>query len=418
MRKFFTFLSFFCLAVQAWSTDYTNGFFILNEEQYGVQPSCLNFYSYEDETVHLRVFQEANPGLNLGETCEFAQIFNGNIYFCSKQNHGAGGRFIVADAKTLKVKYNIADYPSGGDSRAFCGVNATKGYIGTTVGIYVFDIEQMQVTSIIEGTTSDNGAYSGQVGDMVCDGNYVFAAKQGTGVLVINAETDEIENTISISDIATVFEDDGKIYAAVNSASWSVPSESDNEKFVEINSEGIVKETTVPMSCSATWGAWQPSKPAVKGSSLYYNAASLINYLSRYDLSTDTFTQKFVNFTNGYQMYAPCVALEPKTGELIAVTFKGYSNTNYNINFINAESGDITKTIPMNGRYWFSSMILFPEDSSIPTPVERLETERHAITSTYYNLNGTQSNTPFSGFNTIVTTYSDGSRTSTKKIYR
>ncbi len=50
------------------------------------------------------------------------------------------------------------------------------------------------------------------------------------------------------------------------------------------------------------------------------------------------------------------------------------------------------------------------------TGINDVVTEAEAVSTTYYNLLGVQSNTPFSGINVVVTTYSDGTRTARKVI--
>ncbi len=50
------------------------------------------------------------------------------------------------------------------------------------------------------------------------------------------------------------------------------------------------------------------------------------------------------------------------------------------------------------------------------TGINDVVTEAEAVSTTYYNLLGVQSNTPFSGINVVVTTYSDGTRTARKVV--
>ena len=50
------------------------------------------------------------------------------------------------------------------------------------------------------------------------------------------------------------------------------------------------------------------------------------------------------------------------------------------------------------------------------TGINDVVTEAEAVSTTYYNLLGAQSNTPVSGINVVVTTYSDGTRAARKVI--
>lgn len=89
-------------------------------------------------------------------------------------------------------------------------MDLTKGYIGTSNGIYVFhtgydektgkyDENQMSIeASAIEGTTgiSSSDLYHSQIGTMIRVGKYVFAVHQTKGLLVIDPKEDKVINTI------------------------------------------------------------------------------------------------------------------------------------------------------------------------------------------------------------------------------
>jgi len=53
-----------------------------------------------------------------------------------------------------------------------------------------------------------------------------------------------------------------------------------------------------------------------------------------------------------------------------------------------------------------------------PTSVENTMAERHVVNTLYYNIQGMKSEHPFSGVNVVVTTYTDGTRTTTKQLFK
>ena len=73
-----------------------------------------------------------------------------------------------------------------------------------------------------------------------------------------------------------------------------------------------------------------------------------------------------------------------------------------------------------------SKFIIFPIEASPAgsngssmgnvTTVEEVSTARTIVNVRYYNMMGVESSKPFDGFNIIVTTYSDGSRSSRKVL--
>mgnify|MGYP000547368374 CR=1 FL=1 len=160
------------------SVDYTKGTFIVNEDWYGHQNSTVNFLS-DDGKWTLRAFQKENPGHELGCTSQFGTIYGDKFYIVSKQEKdpGAtviGSRLAVIDAKTMKV---LKEFTRIGDSdgRSFLGVDEHTGYIGTSNGIFLYDIDKMEIGERITGTENTSGSlYSAQIGTMIRVGDRVF----------------------------------------------------------------------------------------------------------------------------------------------------------------------------------------------------------------------------------------------------
>ena len=131
--------------------DYTDGFFIVNEDWYGHQNSTVNYFQPDNpdgDYWHYRVIQAENPGKELGCTNQYGAIWDDRFYLIAKQDKdpGAdvtGGRISVTDARTMKLigQLQLID-PSGKqcDGRAFTGVNSRKGYVSTSNGIWVLDL--------------------------------------------------------------------------------------------------------------------------------------------------------------------------------------------------------------------------------------------------------------------------------------
>ncbi len=210
-----------CLVVAASEADYTDGILFINEDWYGHQNSTVNFLQPDDpEGVywHYRVIQAENPGKELGCTNQYGALWNNRLYFIAKQEKdpGAsitGGRISVADATTMKLLHQQTDIdPSGAkcDGRGFVGVDEHKGYVSSSNGIWVFDLDTFTITGQVEGSANPN------VGDdnpnpaptgslchrqscmMVLAEGRVFAAHQQYGVLVIDPELDKVVRVISM----------------------------------------------------------------------------------------------------------------------------------------------------------------------------------------------------------------------------
>lgn len=146
--------------------DYTKGTFIVNEDWYGHQNSTVNFLTDEGEWVY-RVVQKENPGVELGATVQYGAIYGDKFFIIAKQpkDPGAsimGGRITICDAKTMKVLKqieNIAVDDNGSsiaDGRGFLGVDEHKAYVGTSNGIYVLDLDKLEITGSVGGAGTDS----------------------------------------------------------------------------------------------------------------------------------------------------------------------------------------------------------------------------------------------------------------------
>lgn len=422
MKKMFCLLAV-ALAVcgqgYAAQKEFKNGFFILNEDWFGHNSSTINFYSYDTGEVTYRAYQAVNPGLTLGNTSQFAELGEENLFICSKQNYeNTGGRFIVADAKTLRSKTSFEKVGSG-DTRAYVSVSSTKGYIGATDGVHPFDIATNTIGNAIDGTSG--ATYSGQPGDMVYIDNRLIVAVQGKGLYVIDTNLDRLISTVTINNIASVFKVGGAIVASVNDCTWGAPSSSNTEQFVVLNPGTFEPQLTfdVPMASQNTWFAWKHSAPAVdqKNMTLYYSPGEGTNYICKYDMKTQEFTQNFITFDDDQKMYGSVVGFDEANGYIVATTFEDYSSQKYYLNIYKASDGSKVKSIELAENYWFPAMLLFVPNKTV-TAVDDNVAAKTVASVKYYNVAGVESAEPFSGINIVVTRYTDGTVKSEKKVVR
>ena len=399
--------------------EFQNGIFVLNEDWFGHNSSTINFYSYDTGEMTYRAYQAVNPGLTLGNTSQFAELGSENLFICSKQNYGTtGGRFIVADAKTLKSKKSFETVGSG-DTRAYLSISDKKGYIGATDGVHPYDITTGTIGDAVEGTAG--AAYSSQPGDMVFSNGQLLVAVQGKGLYVINTANDRLQKTVSIDNIASVFTVGGSILVSVNDCTYGVPSASNVAQFVLLDANTFEPKSTMtaPMVSQNTWFAWKHAAPAVdeKNMVLYYSPGENTNYICKYDLKSQTFTQNFITFDDGQAMYGSVVGYDPDNNYVVAATFENYSSQNYYLNIYNATDGSKVKSFKLADNYWFPAMLLFAPKKTV-TGVADNVAEKTVESVKYYNLAGVESAEPFSGINIVVTRYTDGTTTSAKKVVR
>lgn len=353
------------------SVDYTKGIFFVNEDWFGHTNGSVNFLTSEGEWIY-RAYSRENPGQAFGCTTQFGTIYGDNFYFISKQaldkgdkQYIPGGRLVVADAKTMKKKAGF-DNIGGGDGRSFLGVNDSIGYIGTSSGIVLFDIPNLAVGKFVEGT-GGGSLYDGQIGTMLRIGDYVFACRQSSGILVIDAEKHEVVGLIDCKNIGTIVQSkDGSLWAtAYSDGLWKI-----NPYTLE-----VVEKRDIPSAAliPGSWGAWTPSLICAsdKTNTLYWakmNGSGMTFFgtkVFKYDIDNPDLSSPFYELTGKEAFYGSGINIDPVTDNLlITSTQTGYGgNYQYNwVHIVNSETGNAVEVKQLDNYYWFPSMSTFPDN--------------------------------------------------------
>lgn len=387
-KNYFLLMLFFAFLTnaQVTPTDFTNGFFMVNEEWFGHANGSVNFVN-NDGTINYRVYSAANNSEAFGATTQYGTIYGDKFYFISKQpkdggdtNYTPGGRLVVADAKTMK---KIAGFDViGGDGRSFVGVNETTGYIGASNGIYLFDIANMKIGSLITGTGG------GQIGIMIRTSQYIFAVKQNTGILVIDPNTNAVIKTISGSFHSIAQAKDGSI--------WGIQ----DQKLINIDE---LTFATTPYTIPTTkyigaWGAWNA------GSFTYSNQQNALYWINslnsfnsgtqivKFDVTAKTFNENFAAIpgqTATYRQipYGAALRIDPVSGQLILNTTENGFGAHFEKNWIHTfdTTGTLINTKTLDDYYWFPALTVFP-DNAAPIVSTALPSEVSISDPTIINL--------------------------------
>ncbi|MBQ9577801.1 MAG: DUF5074 domain-containing protein [Muribaculaceae bacterium] len=393
------------LAVLAgWAQDFTftNGVFFVNEDRYGPNQGSINFYNYDYDEMEYNVYALVNPTTKLGVTTQFGQLYGGKFFLVSKQANGnessgstVGSRLAVLDAVTLKQQGSLLRFGASPDSvydgRAYCAVSPDKGYVSTSAGIFVLDVNAMTVTGPIGGTESSargdyNSLYYDQCGDMVRFGQYVFAVQQGRGLHVIDPATDAVVKTLSFPHIVTVFVTaGGNLYVANNSREiYDFGTGPYVANFTRIDPVGLdvldVHELGDIHGALSSWGAWRARMLCVDPVSekVYYSYDEFQNYVSCYDFGTRQFTDHFIDLPDAAEinwdgsqnkqgLYASALSFDPHTGDLVIQTLEAapmyaYEIFNHNwVLFYDASTGELKRQVRLQDGYWFPAIAAYPD---------------------------------------------------------
>ncbi|MHC0445502.1 DUF5074 domain-containing protein [Flavobacterium sp. 3-218] len=359
------------VATYSKTIDFTKGYFMVNEDWFGHVNGSVNFID-ANGNVHYRVYSEANDNHTFGATTPYGTIYGDKFYFVSKQEKDGGdtqyipgGRLVVADAKTMK---KIASFETigGGDGRSFVGIDEKTGYIGASNGVYLFDIENMKVGSLIP-TTGGGSQYAGQIGNMIRTSQYVFAVKQSAGILVIDPKTNTVIKTISGAFHSVTQAKDGSV--------WGIQE----QKLININP--LTFDTTVyaipTTKYLGSWGAWNAGSFTYSNTenALYWNnnVSSFVagTKIIRFDIVTKTFNENFATLpgqTGTYKqiLYGAGLRIDPVSGNLIVNTTESGFSFHYQKNWIHTydTTGKLIDTKVLNDYYWFPAMAVFPDNAA------------------------------------------------------
>ena len=365
--------------------SYTDGVFFINEDWYPTYPGSVN-YLYPDGHWDYNVYRTVNPGKTLGVTTQYATIYGDKMYLINKQ-----GSAVVADAFTMKYSTYIASSSFNGDGRSFLGVNENTGYLATSNGIHVLNLNgsNPETLSVINGTQGDaNNVYAKQVGTMIRVGDRVFAVQQGAGLHVINALTNKVETTLTGYNYATITQSkDGYLWSGTTlQATGELETDLPRNIMVKIDPWTLeTKEILLPEGYTgppATWGAWQadPISASRTENVLYWKTGN--KKILRYDIDTNTI-ETVLDVTNhndtrydgkSWSIYGTGFGIHPQTDELYVMI---------SLYHITSPSGDRNKwkaikvdpknpgeenwkEYPLKDHYWFTALPVFPDNH---TPV-------------------------------------------------
>lgn len=412
MKKFFLLAALCCITLAHAEAPYNSGIFILNEDWYGHNNSTLNHISITGQFSY-RIVQEANQDthLSLGCTAQFATIYGDRFYIISKQpqdpgdnSQWRGGRIVVADAKTLEIIYSIPTIfemngKSAADGRAFVGVDETKGYVGTSNGIFVLDLTTGKVGKRIAGTENplvtggENNSdgqgplYNNQIGIMLRAYDYVFAIQQDKGIHIINPETDEIITTIPGSFSTMTQSLDGRIWAArnTNPDAQTYPygfsgEEWQGNELLCINPV-ILTRTTYDIAqisgnqdliVNQTWYAWTAGSLCASTSenALYFSFSddtwdwyNSRTHIYKFDLDRNNITEIFNTTSLGdYYIYnSGILRVSPHGGNVYVGCFRNNISVNDWVFVQFTPQGKLVTTYTPIKNYWYPALFVFPD---------------------------------------------------------
>lgn len=425
---FSVFLTAMASAIAAQEADYTQGIIWVNEDWYGHQNSTVNYLLPDDpdgDFWKYRIVQTENPGMELGCTNQYGALWHDRLYLIAKQDKdpGAsitGGRITVCDAKTMKIihQQSLID-PSGAqcDGRGFLGVDEHKGYISSSNGVWVFDLDTYTVIGQVEGSANPNAGgdndkpntdptgslYHGQSGMMVSAAGKVFVAHQQYGLLIVDPAEDKVTDVISM-DIVQTGAGIGSIVKSKDGYLWlSIAKNLQGtgaflNYIVRIDPESLeyeiipIAEDMYPPSNS--WYAWTPDAfvASTVQNCLYWKGGPNRWFTGTkiYKFDCDTRQQSlFIDLEEegaNWKLYGCAIGVHPLTDELYMALYHEFGTPTY-ITRRYSPTAEKIRDYDMIMNYWFPSLPLFPMPSNNDSGVANI-TQDLSLDGALYNLQG------------------------------
>lgn len=368
--------------------DFQDGLVFLNEEWFTHTSGSLNYIDAEGN-IFYRAYGNQNGNMAFGATSQFGTTYAGKYIIMSKQAWDggdtrplkSGGRVVVFDAKTFKHIGAVDEI--GGDGRACVGVNPSKVYLGTTNGVRVMNLDDVTIADAdIEGISVKRN--TGMIGDMVKAGKYVFIANIGTGLEIVDAQTDKLILSVADTKIQTVaLTKDGRVWFASNGSGTNTLTPV-NPMTLEVGNP-----VSVPGAITCSSSTWRhgnlmaSTKENVllwgKGS---YNGNDGDLYRWNIDEVADpsTLAPLFVrdsdfNKAYGYGYGSP--AYDDRTDTYIFATTLGFGAAALNnwYHFVNATTGEVRKSIKLASYWWFPAMPIVPDKYDAEINLDNIELE-------------------------------------------
>ena len=415
-------------ATAADSVDYTDGIIWVNEDWYGHQNSTVNFLMPDDpDGIYwkYRIIQTENPGIELGCTNQYGAIWNGRLYLIAKQDKdpGAtitGGRITVVDAKTMKLLHqqSLID-PSGAqcDGRGFLGIDEHKGYISTSNGVWIFDLDTYTVTGQVEGSANPNAGggndkpntdptgslYHGQSGMMVSAAGRVFVAHQQYGLLIVNPNLDRVEQVISM-DVVQEGAGIGSIVKSKDGMLWLSIAKNIQGTGAFLNyivrlDPSTLEYEIVPIPDdmyppSNSWYAWTPDAfvASTVQNCLYWKGGPNRWFTGTkiYKFDCDTREQTlFIDLEDegaNWKLYGCAIGVHPTTDDIYMALYHEFGTPTY-ITRRYSPLGEKIRDYNMIMNYWFPSLPLFPQTKDESSLIESFSDDTNEP-GTVYNLRG------------------------------
>ncbi|MDR1556873.1 MAG: DUF5074 domain-containing protein [Tannerellaceae bacterium] len=256
-----------------------------------------------------------------------------------------------------------------------------KGYIRTSNGIWLYDIDNQTIGEQLEGTGSNPGdLYMGQTGTMLRVGDRVFAVNQQNGLLVIDANTHTLQTTVKAPQDGANQRGYGSIVQSKDGNLWlSVASDisgagNAEDYIIKLNPWTLdTTRITLPAGYAVpnSWYAWtadgfcsskQENKLYWKDDAGWFSSTRIYAY--DIESGQTEIVYDLADYDDGkWGFYGTAFRIDPVSNAIYAFLFRAFSSKKYQTIRINPATKEVV-SYPMDDHHWFPALPVFPDNAA------------------------------------------------------
>ncbi|MDR2791638.1 MAG: DUF5074 domain-containing protein, partial [Tannerellaceae bacterium] len=377
------------------STPFANGVFFLNEESYP-DAGSLNFLRLgadgRADAWDYNVYRTANAGRHLGTTAQYGVGYHHKLFFIHKQPGAYHLTAVRVDDLTACDTVWTADGLPASDGRFYLPLSDTSGLEATSRGLLFYDFVHHTITPVPSVPLAPEPVgfdCVGQLGTLRLVGDRIFAVRQDTGILVLNARTLALDTILTGHRDTTITSTPTSLYASHlhDNAATAIHTLLHIDPYTLVQTP-ITIPNGVPTPASDDnlygtgfnhWSFWHADPisaiPTAGTDTLCWilgNTAQA-TALYRFDpltatgdiiLRLDTLT---IAGEQGWHFYASGFGFHPETGELFAALQQGYSDSWAALQF-DVRTGNVIATLPLAPHGWYTAMPVFADPAASEQP--------------------------------------------------
>ena len=226
--------------------------------------------------------------------------------------------------------------------------------MGTTEGIYMLDLDKMEISGTVLTTQNTNTEF----GNMVRRGDYVYACEYGKNLHVINCADNSLVKTIPAAVYSIVMSKDGQLWVSTASGVSKVNTES-------LELEPLSLGTSIGTPASSA-GMWNPDGlcASLQQNVIYWTSAEewTLNKVFKYDIDQNK-ASVFIDYSSdpdGRAIYGASFRVDPKTDNCYAALVKGWTYNNTVVRKYD-NNAQLLEEYAMDNQYWFPEVFVFPD---------------------------------------------------------